>query len=146
MHSDFGRLGVSTNQRAFHAVCCQIAACFLICLSVNVRNFRRSEHSAVEICTQKGGQRPLIGSKSNTMHNLELCTNQRTLHLDCFQISADFAIWVSPKIFPNFSRSEDSAAAAAAANEMYALLLLMMMLLLLLLLQLKNLRRARELL
>ena len=101
-----------------------------------------SEHSTVEICAQKGGQGPLIGAKPNTMHNSELCTNQRTLHLDCFQISANFAIWVSPEIFPNFSRSEDSAAAAAAAaNEIYALLLLVMLLLLL-----KNLGRGRELL
>ena len=78
---------------------------------------------------------------------LDVCTNQRTLHLDCFQISEDFAIWVSLKILPNFSRSEDSAAAAAAANEMYALLLLLlMMMLLLLLLLLKNLGSGRELL
>ena len=77
------------------------------------------------------------------MHNSELCTNQRTLHLE-------FAIWVSAKIYPILSRSEDSAA-AAAANEMYALLLLVMMmvmvlLLLVVLLLLKNLGRARELL
>ena len=34
MQSDPGRLGVFTNQRAFHSGCCQIAACFPICVSV----------------------------------------------------------------------------------------------------------------
>ena len=34
MHSDPERLGVCTNQRALHSGCCQIAACFRICVSV----------------------------------------------------------------------------------------------------------------
>ena len=57
------------------------------CFCKKVRHFSRSQNSTVEICTQKGGQRPLIAAKPEAMHNSELCSNQRTLHLDCLNFA-----------------------------------------------------------
>ena len=61
-----------------------------LCFCDKVRNFSRSENSTVEVCTQKGGQGPLIGATPDTMHNSELCTNQRALHSMLLPHFSDF--------------------------------------------------------